>query len=61
MAKQISCDWKYKFNSKTCNSDQKWNSKTCQCECKNYKKKDCCWNPSACITQNSKYLYVVTI
>ena len=36
MAKQISCDCKCKFNSKTCNSNQKWNNETCHCECKNY-------------------------
>ena len=36
MTKHISCDFKSKFNSKTCNSNQKWNNETCQCECKNY-------------------------
>ena len=36
MGKHISCDYKCKFNSITCNSNQKWNNKTCQCECKNY-------------------------
>ena len=38
MAKYISCDCKYKFNSTACNSNKKWNNKTCQCECKNYRK-----------------------
>ena len=33
MIKHISCDWKWKFNSKTCNSNQKCNNKTCQREC----------------------------
>ena len=33
MTKYISCDYKCKFNSLTCNSNQ-WNNKTCQCECK---------------------------
>ena len=58
MAKHISCDCKYKFNSTTCNSNQKWNNETCQCECKNYHKykKDYSWNPSTCICENSKYL-----
>ena len=32
MTKYISCDWKCKFNSATCNSTQKCNIKTCQCE-----------------------------
>ena len=56
MAKDISCDYKCKFNSTTCSSNQKWNNKTCQCECKNYCtcKKDCSWNPSTCIYENSK-------
>ena len=58
MAKDISCDYKCKFNSTTCSSNQKWNNKTCQCECKNYCtcKKDCSWNPSTCIYENSKYV-----
>ena len=52
----ISCDCKCKFNSATCNSNQKWNNETCQCECKNYRKckKDYSWNPSTCISKNSK-------
>ena len=33
MAKNISCYFKCKFNSATCNSNQKWNNKTCQWEC----------------------------
>ena len=36
MTKYISYDCKWKFNSRTCNSNQKWNNKTCQCECKSY-------------------------
>ena len=38
IVKHISCDYKCKFNSATCNSDPKWNSDTCQCECKKYRK-----------------------
>ena len=38
MAKHISCECKFKFNSRTCNSNQKWNKKTCQCECRNERK-----------------------
>ena len=40
MTEHISCDFKWK-----------WNSKTCQCECKNYHKckKDYSWNLSTCI------------
>ena len=36
--KHISCDCKYKLNSRTCNSNQKCNNRICQCECKNYHK-----------------------
>ena len=36
MTEQISCDFKCKVNSTTCNSNQKWDNKTCQCECKDY-------------------------
>ena len=36
LIRHISCDCKYKFSSKTCNSNQKWNNKTSQCNCKNY-------------------------
>ena len=35
IAKPISFDCKFKFNSTNCNSNQKWNNKTFQCECKN--------------------------
>ena len=58
MAKHISCDCKYKFNSTICNSNQKWNNKTCQCECKNYLtcKIDYNWNHSTCVCENGKCL-----
>ena len=36
LVKHISCNCKYKCNSKTCNSDQKWNNEQCQRECKNH-------------------------
>ena len=57
MAKHISCECKFKFSSRTCNSNQKWNKKTCQCECRNDRKckKDYNQNPSTCICKNSKY------
>ena len=58
IAKYISCDCKWKFNSKTCNSNQKWNNKRFQCDCKNYhkSKKDYNWNLSTCTCENRKYL-----
>ena len=36
IVKPISWDFKFKFNSTTCNSNKKWNNESCQCECKNY-------------------------
>ena len=27
--KHISCDFKFRLNSTTCNSNQKWNNETC--------------------------------
>ena len=51
-------DCKCKLNSVTCNSNQECNNKTCQCEWKNYRKckKYYSWNPSTCISENTKYL-----
>ena len=37
LAKNTSCDWKWKPNALTCNSDQKWNNESCQWECENYR------------------------
>ena len=58
IAKHISCDCKWKFNSKTCNSNRKWNNKRFQCDCKNYhkSKKHYNWNLSTCTCENRKYL-----
>ena len=36
LVKHISCNFKCKLNSKTCNSIQKWNNGECQCEYKKY-------------------------
>ena len=62
MTENISCDCKCKFNGTVCNSNQEWN-KTCQRECKNYRtcRKDYSWNPSTCISENSKYLKCTSV
>ena len=54
----VNCYCKWKFNSKTFNSNQKWNNQKCHCECKNYHKcrKDYSWNPSTCTFEKSNYL-----
>ena len=56
MAKPISCGYKCKCNSTTCNSNQKLNNETCQCKCKNFCtcKKNFSWNRSTCICENDK-------
>ena len=58
LVKHISCDCKWKINSRRCNLNQKWNYDKCQCECKNYHTctKDYSWNRSTCICENGKYL-----
>ena len=49
---------KCKFNSTTCNWKQKWNNKTCKCEYKNDHKckESYSLNLGKCICENSKYL-----
>ena len=58
LIKHISCNYKCKFYSATCNSNQKWNNDKCQCECKKNRlfKRDYSWNPSTCISENRRYL-----
>ena len=58
LTKHISCDWKWKFDGRKCNSDQWWNNDKRQCE---YKKRHVCekdyvWNPATCSFKNGKYL-----
>ena len=51
IVKNISCNWKCRFNVKKCNVTQKWSKSRCE-----YKeplkqhicKKDCIWKPSIC-------------
>ena len=58
MTQHISCDYKCKFNSTTCNLNHIWNSITCRFESKNYRKckEDYSWYTSTVICENSKYL-----
>ena len=49
----ISCESRYEFDGRKCNSRQKWNNDKCRCH---YEKpirhraceEDCAWNPSIC-------------
>ena len=58
LKKHISCECKYKFDGRKCNSNPKWNNDKCWYECKKYHicKKDYIWNPSTCSSENGKYL-----
>ena len=35
LTKHVSCEWKYMFDGRKCNSNQKWNNNKCWCEGKN--------------------------
>ena len=61
LTKHISCEYKYRFDGKKCNSDQQWNNDKCQCE---YKKSHACgkdfvWNPVTRSCENGKFLISV--
>ena len=61
LVKHISCDFKYKVDSTTCNSNQKWDNNKYQYECKMYLmcQKDYSWNPSTCVFGISTYLETI--
>ena len=58
LKKHISCDCKYIFDGRNCNSNQWWNNDKCWCECKKCHvcEKDFVWNPATCNCENGKYL-----
>ena len=56
LIRPISCQCKYKFDSRKFNSTQKWNNDKSQCECKKRKKyrlweEDYALTPSRCTCQ----------
>ena len=63
LTKHISCECKYNFDGKKCNSNQWWNNNKCRCECRKIHvcEKDPVWNPSKCICENGKYLASVMV
>ena len=63
LTKDISCECKFKFDGRKCNSDQWRNNDRCQYECKkrHVYEKDYIWNPSKCSCENGKYLASVTV
>ena len=50
LGKHTSCECKYKFVGRKCNSNQKWNNDKCGCECKKH---------SICQKECGILLYVV--
>ena len=58
LTKDISCEYKYKFDGRKCNPNQKWNNDKFRCECKKHHicEKDYIWNPATCSCKNGKYL-----
>ena len=63
LTKHISCECKFKFDGRKCNSDQWTNNDKCQYECKkrHVYEKDYIWNPSKCSCENGKYLASVIV
>ena len=65
LRKYISCEWKFKFDGRKCNSDQKSDNDKCRCNCKNPKnhhvcKKDYIWYPATCSCKNGKYASIIS-
>ena len=58
LTKHMSCECKWKFDGKKCNSNQKWNNNKCWCNFKKHHicEKDCIWSPVTCSCKNDKYL-----
>ena len=61
LANYISCECKWTFDERKCNSNQKWNNDKCRCECKNLKEQNACekdyiWNLATCGCESCEYL-----
>ena len=57
LTKHILCEYKYKFDGRSCNSDQWWNNDKGRCECKKLHvcEKDHLCNSATCNCENGKY------
>ena len=42
LTKHTSCECKYKFDARKCNSNPKWNNDKCWCKCKNKRRSIFC-------------------
>ena len=58
LTRNISREWKCKFDGRKCNSNQWLNNNKCRRECKRHNicEKKYIWNPATCICKNGKYL-----
>ena len=57
LTKHLTCECKFEFNGRKCNSDQWWNNHKCSCECTKLHvcEKDCVWDLGTCSWENRKY------
>ena len=58
VTKNVSCEFKCKFDRRKCNWNQNWNIDKCRCECRKHCicEKDYILNPTTCSCKNVKYL-----
>ena len=58
LTNHISCEFKYRFDAKKCDSSQWWNNEKCWYGCKKSHlcEKDYIWNPFTCNCKHGKYL-----
>ena len=56
LLEHVSCECKYKFDGRKCNSDQKWNINKCRCKCKKHYvcEYGYIWNPATCRCKNGQ-------
>lgn len=58
VTKNVSCEFKCKFDRRKCNWNENWNIDKCRCECRKHRicEKDYILNPTTCSWKNAKYL-----
>ena len=56
LAKHISCEFKFKFDGRSCNPDQFWNDDKCWSKKRHVYEIDYVWNPATGNCKNGRYL-----
>ena len=58
VTKNVSCEFKCKFDRRKCNWNENWNIDKCRCECRKHRicEKDYILNPTTCSCKTVKYL-----